>query len=95
MGSIFAHPNFINNLGLEIISGQNFSEYNTSSTEKTVVINEAAVKSLGFESGNDAIGANVEIKGLEQNVRIAGVVKNFRFRMPWIDEHIGPFVFRN
>ena len=95
MGSIFAHPNFINNLGLEIVSGQNFSEYNTSSTEKTVVINEAAVKSLGFESKNDAIGAIVEIKGLEQNVRIAGVVKNFRFRMPWIDEHIDPFVFRN
>lgn len=95
MGSIFAHPNFIDNLGLEIVAGQNFSEYNISNTEKTVIINEAAVSTLGFESMSDAIGAAVELEGVEQNVRIAGVVKNFRFRMPWIDENIGPFVFRN
>jgi putative ABC transport system permease protein len=95
MGSIFAHPKFLDNLGLEIVSGQNFSDYNTSKTEKTVIINESAVEKLGFESANDAIGQTVEIKGVDQNVQIAGVVKNFRFRMPWIEENIGPFVFRN
>lgn len=95
MGSIFAHPNFIDNLGLEIVAGKNFNEYNTSKTEKTVIINESAVEKLGFEYANDAIGEIVEIKGVDQHVQIAGVVKNFRFRMPWIDENIGPFVFRN
>lgn len=95
MGSIFAHPNFLDNLGLEIVSGQNFSDYNSSNTEKAVIINESAAEKLGFKSAIDAIGAAVEIKGVDQNVQIAGVVKNFRFRMPWIEENIGPFVFRN
>lgn len=95
MGSIYAHPNFMDNIGLEIVSGQNFSEYNASNTEKSIVINESAVEKLGFESANDAIGEIVEIQGLDQNVQIAGVVKNFRFRMPWIEENIGPFIFRN
>ena len=95
MGSIYIHPNFIDNLNLEIVSGKNFDEYNNSSTEKSVIINETAVKTLGFGSANDAIGATVEIEHLDQNVQIAGVVKNFRFRMPWIEENIGSFVFRN
>jgi len=95
MGSLYAHPKFLDNLGLEIVSGQNFSDYNNSNIERTIIINESAAEKLGFESANDAIGATVEIMGVDQNVQIAGVVKNFRFRMPWIEENIGPFVFRN
>ena len=95
MGSIYIHPNFIDNLNLEIVSGQNFNDFNNSNVEKSVIINETAVKTLGFETVHDAVGATVEVEHLDQNVQIAGVVKNFRFRMPWIEENISPFVFRN
>ncbi len=95
MGSFYTHPLFITNLGLEFVAGTNFEEYNKSKTEKSVIINEAAVKDLGFYSPGDAIGKVVEVQGLENMITIAGVVKNFMFRLPMIDEQIGPMVFRN
>jgi len=95
MGSFYINPNFIDNLKLEIISGSNFSEYNKSKTEKSVIINETAVEKLGFSSSYEAIGKVVEIEGLENNVTISGVVKNFQFRLPMTQDDIGPMVFRN
>jgi len=94
-GRIYIHPNFIDNLNLEIVAGQNFPSYNSSKTENSIIINQTAVKRLGFENIRDAVGSTVELKGLESNVRIVGVVKDFRFRMPWIDEDIGPLIFQN
>jgi putative ABC transport system permease protein len=35
------------------------------------------------------------VEGLENMITITGVVKNFMFRLPMIDEQIGPMVFRN
>ncbi len=95
MGSFYIHPNFIDNLKLEIISGSNFPEYNKSKTEQSVIINETAVEKLGFTSPLEAIGKVVEIEGLENNVTVSGVVKNFQFRLPMTQEDIGPMVFRN
>jgi putative ABC transport system permease protein len=95
MGSFYVHPNFIDNLKLEIISGSNFNEYNKSSTERSVIINETAVEKLGFSSPDDATGKIVEIKGLEYDVTIGGVVRNFQFRLPMEEEGIQPMVFRN
>jgi putative ABC transport system permease protein len=95
MGSFYVHPGFLENLDLEIISGANFMEYNRSKTEKSVIINETAVKDLGFESAEEAIGKLVEVEGLDNMVAIVGVVKNFQFRLPMFDDRIGPMVFRN
>jgi putative ABC transport system permease protein len=95
MGSFYVHPGFLENLDLEIISGANFEEYNRSETEKSVIINETAVRDLGFEAADEAVGKLVEVEGLDQLVFIAGVVKNFQFRLPMFDEQIGPLVFRN
>lgn len=95
MGSFYIHPNFIDILELEIIAGNNFESYNKSNIEHSIIINEAAVKSLGFSSANEAIGAELELKGKDQNVIIAGVVNDFRHRLPMFDEEIGPMVFRN
>jgi putative ABC transport system permease protein len=95
MGSFYVHPGFIENLDLEFVAGSNFKEYNRSGTETSVVINETAVTDLGFESALDAIGQNVEMRGLDNGVVIAGVVKNFQFRLPLFDDKIRSMVFRN
>lgn len=95
MGSFYVHPGFIENLELEIISGMNFSEYNRSKTETSVIINETAVRDLGFQTPDEIVGKLVEVEGLENMLTVAGVVKNFQFRMPLFDDKIGPMVFRN
>jgi putative ABC transport system permease protein len=95
MGSFFIHPNFIDNLDLEIIAGKNFDSYNRTDIEKSIIINEAAVVSLGFDTPNDAVGSSVEMIGKEESIVIAGIVKDFRHRLPMFDEDIGPMVFRN
>lgn len=95
MGSFYIHPAFIDHLNLEIVSGNNFDEYNKSETETSVIINEVAVAKLGFDTPTEAIGKLVEVQGLDYSVIIAGVVKNFQFRLPMESDNIGPMVFRN
>ena len=95
LGSFYIHPNFINNLDLEIVAGQNFKEYNRSDVENSIIINEAAVSKLGFSSSEEAAGSIVDLKDKEEGIRIAGIVKDFRHRLPMFDEEIGPMVFRN
>lgn len=95
MGSFYIHPNFIDILELEIVAGKNFTTYNKSNIEHSIIINEAAVTSLGFNSSIEAVGSIVELKGKDQNIMIAGVVNDFRHRLPMFEEEIGPMVFRN
>ena len=95
MGSFFIHPNFIDILELNIIAGSNFKSYNNSEIEHSIIINEAAVTELGFNSPNHAIGETIELKGKDQNLSIVGVVSDFRHRLPMFDEKIGPVVLRN
>ncbi len=95
MGSFFIHPNFIENLDLEIIAGSNFDSYNRTDIEKSIIINEAAAYTLGFDAPADAVGSIVEMKGKEESIAIVGVVKDFRHRLPMFHEEIEPMVFRN
>lgn len=95
MGSFFVHPNFLDMLELKLVSGENFAEYNDSKIENSIIINEAAVTKLGFSSSNEAIGEVVELKDKDQQIRIVGVVSDFRHRLPMFDEEIGPMVLRN
>ena len=95
MGSFYIHPNFIDNLDLKIVAGQNFKEYNRSNVEKSIIINEAAAEKLGFDSPVEAAGSIIDLKDNEEGIRIVGIVKDFRHRLPMFDEEIGPMVFRN
>jgi len=95
MGSFYIHPNFIDNLNLEIVAGSNFESYNRSSLETSIILNQAAVTALGFDAAAEAVGQQVELFGQETGVTIVGVVKDFRHRLPMFDEEIGPMAFRN
>ncbi len=64
-------------LGLEIIQGRNFSGRGPSELDK-VVLNEAAVKALEWDSPQEAVGKKLIYPG-EQEFEIVGVVKDFSF----------------
>lgn len=81
---------FVENLGLKVLVGSNF---NSQSQPNEILINEWAVKAMGFESPADAIGQTIVING-EPVVR--GVIENFNFqasvvgtgKMPLVLSHI-------
>jgi putative ABC transport system permease protein len=67
--------NYIQTMGMELISGRNFStKYGADSTN--VIINQTAAKVLGF--GNNAIGKTVTDGGGDH--KVVGVIKDFHFK---------------
>ncbi|MES2107397.1 MAG: ABC transporter permease [Bacteroidota bacterium] len=69
---------YIKVFGMKIVAGRAFStDFPTDST-KSIVINEATVKLLGYKSPNDAIGKKFSQWGREG--QIVGVVKDFHYR---------------
>jgi putative ABC transport system permease protein len=77
-------------LGLQLKSGRNFSTA-FSSDSNAVILNEAAVKVLGF--GENALNETIvkTLKSGEKQVyTVIGVVKDFHFRSLY--EHISPLV---
>jgi len=65
---------YIPTMGIEMASGRNFSEEHPSDQNNAIILNEAAVKSFGFE---DPIGKQLP-KGFKDAV-IVGVVEDFHF----------------
>jgi putative ABC transport system permease protein len=82
---------YIQTLGLTILSGRGFSK-DFSADSDGIVLNEVAVKALGFEPDN-AIGKTVQsdFRSNHFRLRIIGVLKDFNFES--LHRAIEPFGF--
>jgi putative ABC transport system permease protein len=67
-------PHYIPTLGIELISGRNFSEEFPSDVDGAIVINETAARKFGLD---DPVGQKLP-RGF-QSASIVGVVKDFHF----------------
>ncbi len=86
----FIDYDYISQFGLKVLAGRPFSrDFSTDSTE-AMILNEKAVKLLGYSDPKDAIGANYKQWGSEG--RIVGVIKDFHFES--LDENIAPLTMR-
>ncbi|PKV49015.1 putative ABC transport system permease protein [Aquimarina sp. MAR_2010_214] len=82
----FTDYNFISQFGLKVVAGRTFSrDFGTDSTE-AMVLNEAAVKLLGYNSPEEALGINFSQWG--KSGQVIGVVKDFHFTS--LEENINP-----
>jgi putative ABC transport system permease protein len=81
-------------LGITPIAGRLFSKDFPSDTSSRMILNEEAIKQIGFNSPQDAIGGHVKFdwRGESYTWTIIGVVKNFHFQ----DLHvpISPYAFQ-
>lgn len=68
---------FINIYGLKMVAGRNF-EYPYQKKINQLIINESAVKYLGFTDANDALGK--ELTSDQGNAHVIGVVRDFNQR---------------
>ncbi|MEP6844758.1 MAG: ABC transporter permease [Panacibacter sp.] len=82
--------NYISTLGIQMLSGRNFSkEFNTDSS--AVILNETAARVLGYNE--NAIGRSIfnsNNQGEKTSYHVIGVVKDFNFRS--LHERVSPLV---
>lgn len=69
---------YLQTLEIPLVAGRNFRAA-SSDTLNAFIINEEAVKRLGFNSSQEAIGQKLLFLGDETVAPIIGVVKNFHF----------------
>ena len=79
---------FVRTFGIEIIAGRDYNEENKTDPSKGLLINEAMVKHLGWESPEKALGK--KFRSLNGDERVIGVFKNFHATS--LHEEAGPFI---
>jgi len=85
---------FLQTLGIKTLAGRLFSAEFPADTNFRMILNEEAIKRIGFKNAADAVGKNVAIDWQGQTYRweVIGVVKDFHF----VDLHntIEPYGFQ-
>lgn len=76
---------YIQTMGMEIINGRDFSKEMTTDADEAFILNETAVRELGFESPASAIGQNLHWNMWNHNQalkkgKVIGVVKDFHYK---------------
>jgi putative ABC transport system permease protein len=73
---------FLQTLDIEPVSGRLFSKDFPADTNFRVILNQQAIKEIGFKDENDAIGKDVLFtwEGETYRLPIVGVVKDFHFK---------------
>ncbi len=89
---------YISTLGVELVAGRDFSRTITTDLEEGFIINETAVKELGFGTPEKALGQPLlwevwvsESDSLKRG-KVIGVVKDFHYKSLY--EKVGPAVLQ-
>ncbi len=89
---LLASPLFIDNLNLKIIAGHALQE---KEADRFILVNESAVKSLGYKTPQEIIGESFETKWGNETLEVAGVVKDFHYMLLLDGNGIEPLFIRN
>ncbi len=86
----FVDANFIKLFGIKLLAGRNF-EAGHPSDSASIIINETAMRNLGFVKPQEAVGRKYSIGINNWRPQIIGVVKDFHFSS--FHNAITPFAF--
>lgn len=86
--SYFVDYDFLNQYQIRLIAGRQFSKDITSDLRNAMIINEAALRSLGYHDPNAVIGKRFTQRG--NSGTIIGVIKDFHFHS--FTEEVQPLV---
>lgn len=87
---MFVDENFIPNMKLQLIVGNNFPM--DAHPEKSIIVNEEFLKAYKIAGPADALNKTFVIKGIDGEFRVAGVLKNFHYAS--LQAPIRSFFFR-
>lgn len=84
---------FVGNLSLKLAAGRNLP--GSGDYQRYALINEAGAKVLGFESGSDAVGRLIDVSGFDTPKEVVGVLSDFSYQTPAMEDKPGPLLFLN
>lgn len=90
MDAYFVDYDFLKQYDIKLVAGRAFSTLIPSDSTQAMLINEAAVKSMGFKNPNDAVGKYYKQAG--DSGFVIGVVKDFHFHS--YKEEVQPLTFQ-
>lgn len=93
-GILNTDENFAANLGIKLIAGKHLPSAGETS-DRFILVNEAAVKDWGYKFPSEIIGEVFESKWGGENLEVIGVVKDFRFNLLINKHKIDPLIMRN
>lgn len=93
-GIIITDENFIDNLNVKLLAGKYLPPAGESS-DRFILVNEAAVRSLGYNHPMEIVGEVFETKWGNELLEVVGVVKDFRYKLLMNEDKIAPLVMRN
>lgn len=89
----YVDPDFLNTYGVELLAGRNFSKEILSDRGQTFILNEAAVKRLGFNSKEEVLGHRLrKIARDTSEATVIGVVGDYHFQS--MHQLIAPMVWQ-
>jgi putative ABC transport system permease protein len=85
--------NFLQTLNVKLVAGRLFSSTFAADTGRNIIVNEKAVKEIGFASAEKSIGEKLlfMFRGQQLDYTIVGVVKDFHFED--LQQPITPYAF--
>lgn len=100
--TLFVDDNFISTYGIRLIAGQNFTKPKidsewiepwTDPNWTTIILNESAIKNLGYTSPEEAIDQTIHFKLFDEflNYKIVGVVEDYHHES--IKKQLFPTIF--
>jgi putative ABC transport system permease protein len=92
--SLSADDHFIGNLGLKIVAGRNLPPAGLGAS-RYIVVNETAVKALGYPDPGSIVGQAVQSKWSDSPLVVSGVVQNFHMRMILGNDSIEPLFLQH
>ncbi len=72
--------NFIRTYQIPLLAGRFYASSSRAAQEDKLVLNESAVRALGYKNPEAAVGRQVSIQGYGNRITIIGVTKDFSFR---------------
>lgn len=73
---LVCEPDYVEAYGLQVVAGRSFSEDYGADVDK-LVVNETAVRNLGFASNEEAIGELITVECADAPMQIIGVIKDY------------------
>lgn len=77
MSYYYIDPDFIKHYGIKVVAGRSFQKDIGTDLQHTYMINETAMRSLGWATPEEAIGQ--KLVGIDSAQAIIGVVKDFNY----------------
>lgn len=89
IADIHVSHNFMETFGIELVAGRNFDINLASDSTEAFILNESAVKAIGWSGPEEAIDKEFRYGG--RSGRVIGVTNNFNFES--LHQTIAPIVF--